>query len=86
MARIQCGYIGCVFLDDGFCSTPTIQLDPDEGCLTFTRRGRQDFEDDWEDDDDELADFQEEGFDDDWLEDDDDDDEEEEEEEDDFDF
>ncbi len=72
MARIQCRYTGCVYLDDSFCSAATIQLDPDEGCLTFARRSRQDFDDDWDDENDDLADFQDEGYDDDWLNDDDD--------------
>ncbi len=68
MARIQCKYVGCVHLDDGFCAAPSIRLDPDEGCLTFTRRSVAQFEDDWNEDEESLSDWQEEGYED-WLDD-----------------
>ena len=51
MARIRCNYIGCTFLDDGICSATTIELDPDEGCHTFSQLGDP-FDDDWSDEDD----------------------------------
>jgi hypothetical protein len=48
MARIRCKYVGCTFLDEGLCSATTIQLDPDEGCLTFTQVGDPfDDDEDW---------------------------------------
>jgi len=52
MARIRCKYIGCSYLDQGLCSASLIDLDPDEGCLTFTPIGDpfDDDEDDWEED------------------------------------
>ena len=75
MPRIRCHYIDCVFLDDGFCSAGSIELDPDEGCMTYKSSNilldeddiEVDDEDDWED----LG-FDEEDDDDDlWLDDDD---------------
>ena len=52
MARIRCKYIGCAFLEDGICSATTVELDPDEGCLTFSYLNDPfEDEDNWEDDD-----------------------------------
>ena len=52
MARIRCKYNGCTFLDEGLCSAPMIELDPDEGCLTFVQMGDPfDDEEEWDDDD-----------------------------------
>jgi len=59
MPRIRCRYIDCIFLEDGHCIADDIRLDPDEGCLTYTRLGEvpeddiwveDDLEDDWDDD------------------------------------
>ncbi|MEK6221954.1 MAG: hypothetical protein N2D54_06865 [Chloroflexota bacterium] len=36
MAQIKCGYEDCVFLSKGYCKSPTIELDPEDGCLTFS--------------------------------------------------
>jgi hypothetical protein len=58
MARIRCKYIGCTFLDEGLCSAPTVELDPDEGCLTFTQVGDP-FEDDEDWDGDDLDGYEE---------------------------
>ena len=52
MARVRCKYISCTFLDNGICSATTIELDPDEGCLTFSQPGDPFEDDDWNDDDD----------------------------------
>lgn len=52
MARIRCNYIGCTFLDDGICTATTVELDPDEGCLTFSQLGDPFEDDDWSDEDD----------------------------------
>ena len=52
MARIVCKYISCTFLDDGICSATTIELDPDEGCLTFSHLNDPFEDDDWDDEDD----------------------------------
>jgi hypothetical protein len=55
MPRIQCRYLDCIYLDDGYCGTGSIELDPDEGCLTFTHIGDIPEDQDWEDE--ELDDF-----------------------------
>ena len=39
MPRIRCKYVDCVFLDQGYCSAAVAEIDPDEGCLTFTPEG-----------------------------------------------
>ena len=37
MPRIRCHYINCVFIDDSYCSAAAIEIDPDEGCMTYYR-------------------------------------------------
>lgn len=37
MPRIRCHYIDCVFLDDAYCGAAAIEIDPDEGCMTYAR-------------------------------------------------
>lgn len=67
MARIHCKYIGCILLENGICSATTIELDPDEGCLTFSQIDDPFEDDDW-DDEEELDGYDEwdddEGYDD----------------------
>jgi len=36
MPRIRCLYIDCVFLDDNFCTAPSVEIDPDLGCTTHS--------------------------------------------------
>lgn len=74
MPKIRCLYVGCVYLEKGYCTAPLVNVDPDEGCLTFTQLDDP-FEDaSWEDELNELEGFEEwdeDDFDDNWLEDDD---------------
>lgn len=72
MPRVRCHYVDCVFLDDAYCGTAAIEIDPDEGCMTYTRPNEIS-DDDWEDDDLEEWDEIESDDDDLWLDDDDDD-------------
>ena len=52
MPRIRCHYLDCVFIDDGFCSAPAVEIDPDEGCFTYRIDGpATDDDDEWTDDD-----------------------------------
>ncbi len=37
MPRIRCRYVDCVFLEDGYCGAAAVEIDPDEGCLTYSR-------------------------------------------------
>lgn len=53
MPRIRCHYIDCVFLDDGYCGAAAVEFDPDVGCMTYSRASDLP-EDDWEDDEEEL--------------------------------
>ncbi len=60
MPRIRCHYIDCVFLDDGYCGAAAIELDPDVGCMTYSRADDLEVEDDWEEDEEEeLEDWEE---------------------------
>ena len=66
MPRIRCHYVGCMFIEDGFCGAPVIEIDPDEGCRTFMQTGDP-FEEDWDEDDD-FENWDEEDFESDaWL-------------------
>ncbi len=73
MPKIRCLYVGCIYLEKGYCSAPLINIDPDEGCLTFTQLDDP-FEatDDWEEELDGFEEWDEDDFDDDWLDEDDD--------------
>jgi hypothetical protein len=59
MPRIRCHYVDCVFLDDGYCGAAAIELDPDVGCMTFSRADDLEVDDEWEDDDDEIDEWEE---------------------------
>jgi len=77
MPRIRCHYIDCVFLDDGYCGAAAIEVDPDIGCMTYSRADDLEVDEEWEDDEvtlDEWDDLEVEDEEDDdlWLDDDDD--------------
>ena len=36
MPRIRCRYIDCIFVEEGLCGAEAVEIDPDEGCLTYT--------------------------------------------------
>ncbi|MGD8555255.1 MAG: hypothetical protein PVJ32_07445 [Anaerolineales bacterium] len=55
MPRIRCHYIDCVYLEDGHCEAPRVQIDPDEGCMTYSRFDDVPAADEW--DDESLDDF-----------------------------
>lgn len=63
MPRIRCHYIDCVFLEGGYCGASTVEIDPDEGCMTYTHvaevaadedLNEDEIEEIWEEDDEEL--------------------------------
>jgi hypothetical protein len=59
MPRIRCHYVDCVFLDDGYCGAAAVEIDPDEGCLTFSRASDIEERDaEWEDEE-ELEEIEE---------------------------
>ena len=54
MPRIRCHYIDCVFLDDGYCGAAAIEVDPDVGCMTYSRADDLEVEEeDWEEEEEE---------------------------------
>lgn len=59
MPRIRCHYVDCVFLDDGYCGAAAIELDPDVGCMTFSRADDLEVDDEWENDEDEIDEWEE---------------------------
>ncbi|MEP7357668.1 MAG: hypothetical protein ABI847_10545 [Anaerolineales bacterium] len=69
MPRIRCHYEDCIFLEDGYCGAAAIELEPEAGCLTYTRvdEAEDKVADDLEDEDefeDELEDEAEDYYDD----------------------
>ncbi len=53
MPRIRCHYIDCVFLDEGYCGAAAIEVDPDVGCMTYSRANDLGTEEDWEEEEEE---------------------------------
>lgn len=72
MPRIRCHYSDCVFIDDNYCAAAAIELDPENGCLTYSSSEDPEVDDDFED---ELDGMEEEDFEDEDFEDDEDDEE-----------
>lgn len=67
MPRIRCHYEDCVFLEDGYCGAAAIELEPENGCLTYTRvdEAEDKTTDEWEEEDfEEEADEEGDDFDD----------------------
>mgnify|MGYP001584140849 CR=1 FL=1 len=49
MPRIRCRYEDCVFLEEGYCGAAAIELEPEAGCLTYSRVDEaESAEDEWE--------------------------------------
>lgn len=48
MPRIRCRYLDCAFLDEGYCSAAMVEVDPDNGCLTYSPSADSTAEDTWE--------------------------------------
>lgn len=72
MPRIKCHYSDCVFIDEGVCSAAAVELDPDEGCKTYSPAEDAGLDDEWEDEEestDEWEDDEGEEEDEEWLDD-----------------
>jgi hypothetical protein len=39
-----------VFLDEGYCAAAAVELDPEEGCITYSASGEAVAEDAWDED------------------------------------
>jgi hypothetical protein len=59
MPRIRCHYIDCVFLDDGYCGAAAIEVDPDVGCMTYSRAHDLEADQEWEDEDEDIEEWEE---------------------------
>jgi hypothetical protein len=60
--RIRCHYADCVFLDEGYCAAAAVELDPEEGCLTYAPSGEVSPEAAWEDNEALEEEWEEAGF------------------------
>ncbi len=60
MPRIRCRYEDCVFLEEGYCGAAAIELEPDTGCLTYTRVDDAEAKEDEEWDEEEAEELDEE--------------------------
>ena len=49
MPRIRCHYLDCNFYDDGYCSAAAVEVDPNEGCMTYSPSSDAALDDDWSD-------------------------------------
>ncbi len=47
MPRLRCHYVDCTYLEKGYCSSESVELDPDEGCLTYAQFDEVPADDDW---------------------------------------
>ena len=59
MPRIRCHYTDCIFLDEGYCGAAAVELDPDVGCMTFSRSEDTQVESEWEEDEEDIEDWEE---------------------------
>lgn len=62
MPRIRCHYVDCVFLDEGYCAAAAVELDDEEGCLTYAAAGEVSADDAWEDNEALEEEWEEAGF------------------------
>ncbi len=59
MPRIRCHYTDCIFLDEGYCGAAAVELDPDVGCMTFSRSEDTQVESEWEEEEEDMDDWEE---------------------------
>ena len=68
MPRIKCHYVDCVFIDEGICSAAAVEVDPDEGCKTYSPAEETAASDDEWDDEEETEGWEDDDEDDDeWV-------------------
>jgi len=48
MPRVRCRYVDCVFLENGYCGAAAVEIDPDEGCLTYSHIDEVPADEEWE--------------------------------------
>lgn len=49
MSRIRCHYSDCIFLDEGYCGASAVEIDVEEGCMTYARAGEVSIDQAWQD-------------------------------------
>jgi hypothetical protein len=52
MPRIRCHYLDCAFLDDGYCSAASVEVDPDAGCMTYSPTADLSSDEGWDEEED----------------------------------
>lgn len=62
MPRIRCHYVDCVFLDEGYCAAAAVELDPEEGCLTYSPSGEVSPDEAWEENESMEEEWEDAGF------------------------
>lgn len=62
MPRIRCHYTDCVFLDEGYCAAAAVELDPEEGCLTYSPSADVSPDDAWDENETLEEEWEEAGF------------------------
>ncbi|MFN2216446.1 MAG: hypothetical protein ACK2TS_05825 [Anaerolineales bacterium] len=67
MPRIRCHYNDCVFIDEGYCSAAAVEIDPDTGCATYSPSEGIAPDDDWDEEEDEIEEWEEDPEEDLWL-------------------
>ena len=73
MPRIRCHYVDCINLEERYCGASRIEIEPEDGCLTYAQFDavatedwdEEDLEEMLEDDDESL--YSDDDLDDDWL-------------------
>jgi len=50
MPRIRCHFEDCIFLDERYCTAAEVEIDPDQGCLTY-RPASEVLGEEWEEED-----------------------------------
>jgi hypothetical protein len=59
MPRIRCHYLDCVFLDDSYCSAAAVEIDPDAGCMTYSPTAEAAVEDGWDEEEEDVEEWEE---------------------------
>lgn len=60
MPRIKCHYVDCLFLDEGYCSAAAVEIDPDTGCNTYRPSEDAAVGEAWDEEEEELEEWDEE--------------------------
>ncbi|MCA1953564.1 MAG: hypothetical protein LDL12_00280 [Anaerolinea sp.] len=58
MAKIRCHYVDCGFLDEGYCSAALIEVDPNQGCMTYEPTAETVTDDEWDEEEEELEEWE----------------------------